>query len=173
MDLANLFSLVWFLLLSLGAKIFKQKCLVSGTKHQGLQHGHRGWAALPSWLLQGWGGDRSPAAQGEVIALFTCWGAQQRPFTPEVLDKSPWIQRASYLADKIKPWIVSLRNLHFENLAFESLNMFMPRSCPCEIVSNRWRSRSQLHGCLLNTWSQQKSKKVLLMQFLVTGWGSI
>lgn len=133
-DGLGLFSLVWFLLLSFGAKIFEQKCLVSGTKRWGLQHGLRGRAALPSWLLEGGGGDRSPQAQGKVIALYTCWGAQQRPFTPEVLHKSPWIQRASYLGVKIKTWIASLGNLLFENLAFESLNMFMPRSFPCEIM---------------------------------------
>lgn len=71
-DLASLFSLVWFLLLSFGAKIFKQKCLVSGTKPWGLQHGRREQAALPSWLLEGRGGDRSPQPQGKVISLYTC-----------------------------------------------------------------------------------------------------
>lgn len=75
-----------------------------------------------------------PQVQGKVITLYTCWGAQQRPFTPEVLNKSPWIQRASYWGVRIKTWIASLGNLLFENLAFESLNMFMPRSFPCEIV---------------------------------------
>lgn len=131
---------------------------VPGIRHQtsGTPAWSQGMSCSALMASSRMGRGQVPPAQGEVIALFTCWGAQQRPFTPEVLDKSPWIQRASYLADKIKPWIVSLRNLHFENLAFESLNMFMPRSCPCEIMSNRWRSRSQLHGCLLNTWSQQK-----------------
>lgn len=99
---------------------------VPGVRHQML--------GTPAWLLEGRGGDRSPLAQGKVITLYTCWGAQQRPFTPEVLNKLPWIQRANYLSVKIKTWIASLGNLLFENLAFESLNMFIPKSFPCEIM---------------------------------------
>lgn len=86
-------------------------------------------ALTASWRKGRW---QVPQPQGKVISLYPCWGAQQRPFTPEVLNKSPWFQRASYLGVKIKPWIASLGN--FENLAFESLNMFMPRSFPCEIM---------------------------------------
>lgn len=109
---------------------------VPGVRHQTL--GTPAWlrgascsALVASWRKGRW---QVPPAPGEGHLLYTCWGAQQRPFTPEVLNKSPWIQRASYLGVKIKPWIGSLGNLLFENLAFESLNMFMPRSFPCEIM---------------------------------------
>lgn len=125
-------SSVWFGFCCFWGQNFQAE--VPGIRHQ--TPGTPAWyqwsscsALTASWRKGRW---QVPQPQGKVISLYPCWGAQQRPFTPEVLNKSPWIQKASYLGVKIKPWIASLGT--FENLAFESLNMFMPRSFPCEIM---------------------------------------
>lgn len=110
------FGLVWFPLLFLAAKIFKQKCPVSGTERGGLQRGHRGWAALLSSLLEGRRGAGSPQAQGKVTTLYACWGAQQTPSSPEALNKSRWIQGAMDLGVKMWTLMANFGNLPFENL---------------------------------------------------------
>lgn len=54
MDLANLFSLVWFGFCCsvLGPRIFKRKCLVSGAEHRGLQCGRGGELLCPHGFLK-------------------------------------------------------------------------------------------------------------------------
>lgn len=80
MDSANLFSLVWFLLLRFGAKMFKQKCLLPGIRDSSVLAG--GELLCPPKLKE-----------GEVTGLPRPRG-RSSPSTPaEVPSKGPSLQR--------------------------------------------------------------------------------
>lgn len=68
-------SSVWFGLVSV-AQFWGQnfQSEVPGIRHQtlGTPAWPQGLSCSAPWLLEGWGGDRFPQAQGKVIALFTC-----------------------------------------------------------------------------------------------------
>lgn len=137
------FGLVWFSLVHFWGKHFQTE--VPGVRHQ--RCGCRGWAALPSLLLEGRRDSRCPQAQGKVTTTYTCWGAQQMPFSPEVLNKSCWLEGV-----KIQTWMANFGSLPFANLAFWlwlCLQTFLLQPYKPGKGPEQWCS-------YLTAWSEQK-----------------